>query len=388
LFDGKSGELLGEMKDESGFAHSGGVMALSYNSAGTQLITASADKTVKQWDIETRKCISTLTVGKDIADQQLGCLWAGKFALSLSLSGEINYIDLNSNAVTKVLRGHQKSVETMEVKSGKIYTSSFEGRSSIYDAESGDVDYFTGATHKGKILDTKISGETLISVDISNKILRTPLSSCEMGADCSSVPSNVTFFDVHSGSGIEIYCCDKALVMFKDGSEVYMKELNYSPNGCTISPCGTVLAVGAKEDPKLYLYDIEGNSIVQRQEVNLTAATTEINFSPDGKLLGAATTGRAIFLLDVDKSYKTVQHCWSTSSKSISCCFSPDSRYFAIAGIDTNIVVGDATKPMEPSIKILRAHPLGTITRVRWLDEKTIVSTGSDMQVRQHTLSI
>lgn len=388
LFDGKTGEPLGEMQDEGGFAHSGGIMACSYNSAGTKLITASADKTVKQWDIETKKCISTLTFGKDISDQQLGCLWAGDFTVSLSLSGDINYIDLGSNSVSKVLRGHQKSIETMEVKSGKIYTSSFEGRSSIYDAESGDVNYFTGAIHKAKVLDTKISGDTLISVDLSNKILRTPLSTCEMGADSSSVPSNVTFFDVHEGSGTEIYCCDKALVMFKDGNEVFTNELKYSPNGCAISPCGTVLAVGAKEDPKLYIYEVDGSSIVQRQEISLSAATTEIKFSPDGKFLGAGTAGRAILLLDVESHYKPVHHCWSMSSKSISCSFSPDSQFLAIAGIDTNIVIGNTAKPMDTSIKITRAHPLGTITRVRWLDEKTIASTGSDMQVRQHTISI
>ena len=389
LFDGKTGEQIGEMKsDENGMAHNGGVMALSYNSAGTQLITASADKTVRQWDIETEKCISTMDMGKDINDQQLGCLWATDFAISVSFSGDINYIDLNSNSVTKVLRGHQKSIETMEVKSGKIYTSSFEGRSSIYDAESGDVEYFTGAIHKGKVLDSKVSGETLISVDLSNKILRTPLSSCEMGEDSSSVPSNVTFFDVHSGSGTEIYCCDMELIMFKDGNQVFKKELSYSPNGCAITPCGTVLAVGAKADPKLFLYDIDGSSIVQRQEINLSAAATEIKFSPDGKLLGAATVGRTILLLDVDKSYKPVQHCWSTSSKSLSCSFSPDSKYLAVAGIDTNIVVGNTAQPMESAIKILRAHPLGTISRVRWLDEKTIASTGSDMQVRQHVLAI
>ena len=388
LFDGKTGDELGEMKDESGLAHKGGVMALSYNTAGTQLLTASADKTVRLWDIETGNCVSTMEMGTEIIDQQLGCLWAGEYALSVSFSGDIKYLDLKSNSVTKVLRGHQKSIETMEVKNGKIYTSSFEGRSSIYDVESGDVEYFTGATHKSKILDTKISGDTLVSVDLNNKILRTPLSSCEMGGDSSSVPSNVTFFDVHSGSGIEVYCCDKALILFKDGSEVFSKDLSFAPNGCTISPCGTVLAVGAKEDPKLYLYDIEGNSIVQRQEIALSAAATEIKFSPNGKFLGAATVGRAILLLDVEKSYKPVQHCWSTSSKSISCSFSPDSSYLAVAGIDTNIVVGNTSKPMEPSIKILRAHPLGTITRVRWLDENTIASTGSDMQVRQHTISV
>lgn len=388
LFDGKTGDQIGEMKDIDDVAHKGGVMAVSYNPAGNQIITASADKTVKLWDLETQKCVSTLEIGKDVADQQLGCLWAGDYTLSVSFSGDFNYFDVKSNTVTKVVRGHQKSIETMEVKSGKIYTSSFDGRSAIIDAESGDANYFTGAVHKSKVLDTKVSGDAIVSVDISNNILRTPLSSCVMGEGSSSLPSNALFVDVHAGSNTEIYTCQNEIVMFKDGQQVFSKEVSFNPFGCAISPCGTILVVGSKDQQMLYIFEIDSNSIVQRQEVELSVAATEIKFSPDGKLVGAATAGRAILLLDVEKSYRPVQHCWSCQSKSNSCAFSPDSRFFAVGGIDTNIVIGDLTNPMTAALKIVRAHPLGTINRVRWLDEKTVVSTGSDMQVRQHVLSV
>ncbi len=35
-------------------------------------------------------------MGKDIADQQVGCLWQGDHLITLSLSGAINYLDKNN----------------------------------------------------------------------------------------------------------------------------------------------------------------------------------------------------------------------------------------------------------------------------------------------------
>ena len=57
------------------------------------------------------------------------------------------------------------------------------------------------------------------------------------------------------------------------------------------------------QDPKLYIYDIEGDSIVQRQDLDLSAPLTEITFSPDGAYLGAASTARAPLLLDANNSF-------------------------------------------------------------------------------------
>jgi len=386
LHDGKTGELIGELKGEGGTAHNGGVMAVSYNQAGTQLMTASADKTVKLWDAETQQLVSTFTFGKEVEHQQLGGLWAGDYLLSVAMSGNINYLDPNSSTITRTLKGHQKSIETMEVSGNKIVTASFEGRTTYWDSESGDAEYFTGAGHKNKVIDMKISNDTLISADIEHKVLRTSLLSSVMGDDASTLPSAISHIAAHADTGLEVYTCEKEILLFKNGAQISSKPVSYEPRGCAIAPSGTVLVVGAKE-PKLYIYDIEGDTIIQRQELDLTAPLTEISFSPDGAWLGAGSTGRNPLLLNVTNSYKPTIHCWSAQSKLVSCHFSPDSRYMALGGVDSNILVCDTTTPMDSPIKILRAHPLGCISRVRWLNNNTIVSTGSDMQVRQWTIN-
>ena len=39
---------------------------------------------------------STFTFGEDVLDQQVGCLWQGDTLVSLSLSGDLNYLDINN----------------------------------------------------------------------------------------------------------------------------------------------------------------------------------------------------------------------------------------------------------------------------------------------------
>lgn len=43
-------------------------------------------------------CCREFPMGTQIEDQQVGCLWQGSYLLSVSLSGYINYLDVNNPA--------------------------------------------------------------------------------------------------------------------------------------------------------------------------------------------------------------------------------------------------------------------------------------------------
>ena len=74
-------------------AHKGGIYACSWNKEGTRLLTASGDKTAKIFDIETSSVVNDFVMGKEVGDQQLGCLWQNDYLLSVGLNGYINYLD-------------------------------------------------------------------------------------------------------------------------------------------------------------------------------------------------------------------------------------------------------------------------------------------------------
>lgn len=51
--------------------------------------------------LKTLIIFSEFTFGSAIEDQQLGCLWQGDYLLTVSLSGNINYLDTNNPTCPK-----------------------------------------------------------------------------------------------------------------------------------------------------------------------------------------------------------------------------------------------------------------------------------------------
>ena len=48
--------------------------------------------------------LRTFPMGTDIKDQQVGCLWSGNHILSIGLSGQIAYLDRESQRPLRIIR--------------------------------------------------------------------------------------------------------------------------------------------------------------------------------------------------------------------------------------------------------------------------------------------
>ncbi|RHZ52609.1 hypothetical protein Glove_460g59 [Diversispora epigaea] len=130
LYEGKTGSKLCDLSGiVGGDGHKGGVLAVSWSSDSKRLLTSSADKTVKIWDIEAQKVVQTFEFSNAIEDQQIGNLWQGEQIISLSLSGDINYLSLDSPSPVRVVKGHQKAITAFtKDKDNTMYSGSYDGR--------------------------------------------------------------------------------------------------------------------------------------------------------------------------------------------------------------------------------------------------------------------
>src|SRR5205807_8427345 len=55
------------------------------------------------------------TATNTIDAQQVGNLWHGEHLVTLSLSGDLNYLDGNTGEILRTVRGHQKGITALAV---------------------------------------------------------------------------------------------------------------------------------------------------------------------------------------------------------------------------------------------------------------------------------
>lgn len=159
LYDGKTGELKSEIA-YGGAGHKGGVYSVGWSKDSKRFVTSSADQTVKLWDIEQQSNMHTWRFGPDgapsVGDHQVGVVWTPRSddtIISLSLTGDLNYLDVSSEKPKKVVTGHQKAITALKVtkETKTLFTGSYDGRICSWNTASGTASIVDGRGHVGNV---------------------------------------------------------------------------------------------------------------------------------------------------------------------------------------------------------------------------------------------
>lgn len=162
-------------------------MGCSWSLDSKQLATASLDCTVKlcktihahgAWDayknsgdVETRKCISTGTLGSGLEHQQVGITHVGDSFASLSISATLNLWDSRVSSVVQVHEGPQKTI-TSATSTGSLtfLAGTADGRILDYDLSDHKVALVKGAPHTNLVSAVSAAGGKAVSVGFDDKI--------------------------------------------------------------------------------------------------------------------------------------------------------------------------------------------------------------------------
>mmetsp|Transcript_32060 Transcript_32060/g.43905 ORF Transcript_32060/g.43905 Transcript_32060/m.43905 type:complete len:598 (-) Transcript_32060:152-1945(-) len=380
LYDGKTGEKKGALPQE----HKMGVYSICWNADGTQLLSCSADKTCKIWDVEANKCISNFSFPNQTDYMQLGCLWQGDFLVSLGLNGHLTYLDKsNPDVPLRVIKGHNKFITAFahDKNANTIYTGSYDSVITRWNIDTGDNDEIPGKGHTNQVSGLATQGGNILSCGFDDSIRVTPLDG-EYN-DSASIDSPAQGISAGSGD-LSVVVTVKSVNLFHGTKKVSSQNVSWGPKSVAVSMDSSIAVVGG-EDSKVHVYSVSGDAL---KEVNVldrhSRQVTSLAFSPDGKHLASGDQKNEIIVWDIS-NWSIVEEGWCFHTGSVkSLAWSPDSQRIASGSLDQCVFVWSMVN-RGTRIRIPNAHR-GGVNAVLWLDDKTVASAGQDCTWKSWTV--
>ncbi|KAJ2954901.1 hypothetical protein O0L34_g3224 [Tuta absoluta] len=390
LYDGATSELKGEIGSP---AHKGGVYGISWSPDGKQLLSCSGDKTCAIWDVETQQRTTLFNMGNAVENQQVSCLWQGKYLLSVSLSGVINYLDIdNPDKPLQVLMGHNKPITCLAPAADRrqVYTASHDGTVTQWDVTNGEGRHILGQGHGNQVNGMSASQHGALLTCGIDDTLRTAKPQAEddvptylpEGLPLGSQPRAM---DHIVDTDTTIVATVKELAVVLGGSKQSSVPLDFEPTCVTIDPKSRHVAVGGT-DNKVHIYTLDIRTLTPSVELQHLGPVTHARFSPDGKYLAACDANRKVILYSTDDYKLAHNREWGFHTARVNCvAWSPDSARLASGSLDTTVIVWSVATPNKHVI-IKNAHPQNQITGLAWLDDETLLSVGQDANTRVWTV--
>ncbi|XP_011506329.1 PREDICTED: actin-interacting protein 1 isoform X2 [Ceratosolen solmsi marchali] len=381
IYDGTSSELVGEVGSP---AHQGGVYGLAWKPDGTQFLTASGDKTCKLWDVETRTIVDEFVMGATVDDQQVSCLWQGNHILSVSLSGFINYLDINNPLKPlRIVKGHNKPITVLTTSQDKstIYTGSHDGYVTNWKSDTGENDRVQGQGHGNQINGMKATSDLVYTAGIDDTLRTIDIATNSYeNTSILRLGSQPKGLDVQGN--IVIIAAVKQIVVTIDGKKVSSLSVDYDPSCVTINQENNDVAVGSTSDNKVYIYELDGTNLTSKTELEHLGPITDASYSPDNKYLVACDANRKVILYVVPEYKLAHNKEWGFHNARVNCvAWNPTSSMVASGSLDTTIIIWSVTNPAKHTI-IKNAHSQSQITQLLWLDEETVISVGQDCNTK------
>ncbi|OQD73207.1 hypothetical protein PENDEC_c016G05419 [Penicillium decumbens] len=389
LYDGKTGETKAQIGEGE---HNGSIFGVSWSKDSRKFVTASADRTVKIWDVEAGKSTQSWTLGEEgamaVRDQQVGVVWppgrSDNLLISLSLSGDLNYLVEGTPEPRQVVQGHQKSITSMNQSTlnekETLWTGSFEGRVCSWDVGSGTAGEIEGEGHPGYIAGLAPTSEgagRIYSVGWDDTI-----RSIDAGAKTytgSSTKLTGQPKGAAAGDSTLLVAAAEAVEIFQDGKKTGEYKTKFSVTN--VAAHGALAAVGG-EDGSVQICSVSSSSLSPQTDIKASRnQVSTLAFSPDASLLAVGDQrGRVLVYKVADGSLVTDR--WTAHTARItSLAWNKDGTHVVSGSLDTNIFVWSLANPGD-WLELKNAHKEG-VNGVAWIaGSSKIASAGADAAVK------
>jgi eukaryotic-like serine/threonine-protein kinase len=355
--------------------HGAGVRGVAFSPDGRLLASASSDRTVKLWDVAGGGVLATLEGHTDRVNH-VAFSPDGRLLASASVDGTVRLWDVAAHKELRTLTGHGASVEGVAFSPDglRLASGSRDSSARVWDVATGRTTCtYTGHARAAKLVtgvaftpdgsrvvsagwdavkvwDAATGREYSSLTGHSGGLLGMALSPDGRFAVAGGADQAVHVWQLTTGTHVRtlrghadvVNCVAVArdgrvaaggatILLWDPGPEPGPRTLYQDKEwlcNVTFSPDGRRLAVGSVRHKGVGVWDAATGRPLHRLELPRAAVTPGVAFSPDGRLVAAASEDDTVRVWDVDRERQR-RVLPIPGSGSMAVAFSPDGRRLA-----------------------------------------------------------
>ena len=390
VFNGKDAELIVEKK-----VHDGSIYSAMWSTDSKQILTSSGDGTCKVFDAATLDEVSCLSFKsgdrkKSVEEQQVGCLWTAGGVMSLALGGKMTtYCQPSDSTPSLVQFGHNKPIQCIALKDGKLLASSFvDGTGTVagqllsWDLSTSVATAYEGEMHSNMVLAVAPTSTGVVTCGLDDAVGFGANGKIESKL---ALPAQPKSFSCGSELAAAVTVKD-TLVTISVAKKSILAELKlgFAPTCIAVASNDAMCAIGG-EDKAVHVLGADGKemySLAQHRD-----SVTCVAFSPKCDKLASGCANKEIVVWSVVDGSILIKGLSGFHTARLSTfAWAPDNATLASGGVDAQIVVWDLSGAGAPKHKIQNAHTAGQVTSLIFSDDSTLISSGMDATIKKWTV--